>query len=139
MSEASAASEEPEPVRGRLLVLVAVLNGALAMTWVGAFDNGQPLVWVYLALVALVALPLVMRSRRSFLVTCLIVAALLLVLGVLLYFFALFSFWPSAVLLLLAVTPLARRRPKRVAFLLAVLVAVPWGDAIWVSHLSHLV
>jgi hypothetical protein len=79
-----------------------------------------------------------MRSWRSFLMTCLIVTALLLVGGLLLFFFALFSLWPSATFLLVALTPLAHWRPRRVAFLLALLVAIPWGDAIWVSHLSDL-
>jgi hypothetical protein len=121
-----------------LLVLVAVLNGVLAVTWVGAFDKGHHLALIYVPVIAIVALPLVMRSWRSFLVTCLIVTALLLVLGVLLYFFAFFLLWPSAAILLLALTPLPSWRPTRVAILLAFLVAIPWGDAIWVSHLNHL-
>ena len=137
--EASRAQDELEPVRGRrLLVLVAVLNGVLAMTWVSAFGNFHYLAWVYAPVVAIVALPLVMRSWRSFLLACLMVTVLLLVLGALLFFFALFSLWPSAVILLLALTPLARWRPNRVTILLALLVAIPWGEAIRVSHLGDM-
>jgi len=135
--ETSRAPVESEPARGRrLLVIVAVLNGVLAMIWVSAFDNFHYLAWIYAPVVAVVALPLAMRSWRSFLVTCLIVTVLLLVLGVLLFFFGLF--WPSAMILLLALTPLARWRPNRVTILLALLVAIPWGDAIRVSHLSDM-
>ena len=117
-------------------MLVGVLNGVLAMTWVGAFHGFHYVALVYAPAVGLIALPLAMRSWRPFQVTCLVVTALLLVAGVLLYFFAMFSLWPSAVMLLLALTPLARWRPRRVAFLLALVVAIPWCDAIWVTHLS---
>jgi hypothetical protein len=120
----------------QLQVLVGVLNGVLAMTWLGAFYGFHSFVTVaYAPAVALIALPLAMRSWRPFRVTCLVVAALLLVAGVLLYFFAMFSLWPSAAMLLLALSPLARWRPRRMALLLALVVAIPWCDAIWVSHL----
>lgn len=123
--------EAAEPVWGRrLLVLVAVLNGVLATIWVCAFDNLRYLALVYGPVVGLVALPLMMRSWRVFRATCVVVTAVLLVSGVLLYFFSLAFFWPSAAILLLALTPLARWRPKRAALLLAALVAVPWGVAI---------
>ena len=98
----------------------------------------RALAWVYAPAVALVGLPLVMRSWRAFWVTCLLVALLLLVSGGVLFILGLFLLWPSAVILLLAATPLAHWRPNRVALLLAVLVLVPWGEAIRVSHLSTL-
>jgi hypothetical protein len=130
--------DESEPLRGRrLLVLAAVLNGVLAMVWVSASNPFHGLAWFYAPVVAIVALPLVMRSRQSFVVACLVVVMVLVVLGVVLYFLALFTLWPSAAILLLASTPLARWRPVRVTVLLVLLVAVPWGSAIWVSHLSE--
>jgi len=131
------AATKQEPVWWRRgLVLVAVLNGVLATAWVTTFDNFHDLVAVYAPVIMMVASPLLTRSGRSFRATCSISAGLLLVLSVLLYFLGLFTFWPSAAILLLAVTPLAGRRPTPVITLLSLAVAAPWSYATWVSHLS---
>jgi hypothetical protein len=113
-----------------LLVLVALLNGILAMIWLRVSAGFDDLTGFYAPAAAIIALPLVMPSWRSFLVSCLFAATLLLVVGVLLFFFGMYSLWPSAAVLFVALTPLARWRPVRVSILLVLLGAILWA-AIW--------
>jgi len=129
--KAPGAPSEPEPGWWRrLLVGVALLNGVLAITWISTSDGFVDLTGYYAPALAIIALPLVMPSWRSFLVSSLFATTLLLVVGVLLFFFGMYSLWPSAAILLVALTPLARWRPVRVSILLVLLVAILWA-AIW--------
>ncbi|MEV6597119.1 hypothetical protein AB0M36_09690 [Actinoplanes sp. NPDC051346] len=122
---------EPHPGR-RLLVKVAVLNGLLAVARPGGFDNFDSGALLCALVVATIALPLAMRTWRSFAATSLIVAALHAALGTMAMFGGLWIIWCSSAILLLALTPAARWRPSHMVLALAALLVIPWSVLIWI-------
>ncbi|MFI5494767.1 hypothetical protein [Actinoplanes sp. NPDC051859] len=124
----------PHPARP-LLVLLAALNGLVALARTGGlagFDIEALFGWL---VVAVIALPLAMRrSWRLFVTTCLVSAALITALGTALTFGGLWVLWSSSALLILAVTPAARWRPPYLAAAIALSVAVPWGVLAYYWH-----
>jgi hypothetical protein len=84
-------------------------------------------VWIMCAVVVgFIALPLAFHRLNGFRTACVAVAVLLVPLGIVGAIAGMFVYWPAALPLALAATPLPDRFPATTILMTTLLLAIPW-------------
>jgi hypothetical protein len=103
---------------------LAVLYASLvSIPFVVSYPEG----WLmYTGVVVFIALPLAFDRLLGFRIACVVVAVLVLPLGYVGAMVGMFFFWPAALPLILAATPLPDRYPIPALVVTGLLLATPW-------------